>query len=138
MRIVVALPQLAGLIDELVLEDAASIAPDGAEMLRFMANLAQNMGEQVQFAAYAEQLRQQGAEFDELINEVVQQTEHEPELLKLELEGAIRQMRIKVLISEQENLVKNMPLDELQKARYREITRLLALLKNGDVAGLQR
>lgn len=138
MRIVVALPQLAGLIDELVLEDAASIAPDGAEMLRFMTNLAQNMGEQVQFAAYAEQLRQQGAEFDELINEVVQQTEHEPELLKLELEGAIRQMRIKVLISEQENLVKNMPLDELQKARYREITRLLALLKNGDVAGLQR
>ncbi len=138
MRLVVALPQLAGLIDQFVLQDAASVAPDGAEMLGFMVGLAQNMGPNVQFAAYAEQLRQQGGDFDELINEALQQDEPDPELLKQELEGAIRQMRIRVLVAEQEFLVQSMPMDEAKKLRYREISRLLALLKNGDVAGLQR
>lgn len=138
MRIVVALPQLAALIDDNALDDAGSIAPDGAEMLRFMVYLAQGMGEYVQFAAYAEQLRGHSSDFDDLINESLQQAEQDPELLKLELEGAIRQMRIRVLVIEQESLVQSMAMDEQKKARYREISRLLALLKRGDVAGLQR
>ncbi len=138
MRIVVALPQLAHEIDSYALEDAGSIAPDGAELLRYMVELAQSMGQHVQFAAYAEQLRSQGSDFDDLINEALQQSEQDPELLKQELEGAIRQMRIRVLVLEQENLVQSMAMDEQKKARYREISRLLALLKRGDVAGLQR
>ncbi len=138
MRIVVALPQLAHEIDSYALEDAGSIAPDGAELLRYMVELAQSMGQHVQFAAYAEQLRSQGSDFDDLINEALQQSEQDPELLKQELEGAIRQMRIRVLVLEQENLVQSMAMDEQKKARYREVSRLLALLKRGDVAGLQR
>ncbi|MBI3283835.1 MAG: DNA primase [Burkholderiales bacterium] len=129
MRILVAHPALAGMLDAAVLAEAAMLAPDGAEMLTQLVNIAQGMGEQAQFAALAEQLRLTGADFDALIAEIAGQTETDPDLVRLELAGAIRQIKSQALKIEAERLVASGLREEADKARWREIMQLQEQLR---------
>ena len=134
MRILVAHPSLAMMLDESVLADAAVLAPDGADMLRTLVFTAQSMGENAQFAALAEQLRVASADFDALIAEIAEQAESEIDIVRLELTGALRQMRSQVLRSEMEGLAARGLQAPEDIARYREIMQLQELLRKQAAA----
>ncbi len=134
MRILVAHPSLAMMLDENVLADAAVLAPDGADMLRNLVFTAQSMGENAQFAALSEQLRAGGSDFDALIAEIAEQAETDIDIVRLELAGALRQMRHQVLRAEAESLaVRGLRTPE-DMARYREIVQLQDQLKKQAAA----
>ncbi|MFZ6779960.1 DNA primase [Undibacterium sp. Ji83W] len=134
MRILVAHPSLAMMLDESVLADAAALAPDGANMLRSLVFTAQSMGENAQFAALAEQLRSLGSDFDALIAEMAEQAETDIDIVRLELAGALRQMRHQVLKLEMEGLAARGLRDPEDIARYREITQLQDQLRKQAAA----
>ncbi|MDO8177788.1 MAG: DNA primase [Undibacterium sp.] len=124
MRILVAHPSLAFMLDESILDDAAKLAPDGAEMLTQLVSVSQEMGEQANFAALAERLRATGSDFDILIAEIAEQTETDFDVVKLELAGALRQISSQVLKVEMMRLAAGGLRDPADIARYREITLL--------------
>ncbi|MFZ6722490.1 DNA primase [Undibacterium sp. Ji49W] len=129
IRILVAHPSLALMLDENMLADAAMLAPDGAAMLGQLVAIAQSMGEHAQFAALAEQLRASGSDFDALIAEVAEQTETDIDMVRQELSGAIRQVRFQVLRSELDALAARGLREEADIARYREIMLLQGQLR---------
>ncbi|MFZ6759097.1 DNA primase [Undibacterium sp. Ji50W] len=129
IRILVAHPSLAMMLDDSMLSDAAMLAPDGAAMLGQLVAIAQSMGEHAQFAALAEQLRASGSDFDGLIAEVAEQTETDIDMVRQELLGAIRQVRFQVLRSELDALAARGLREEADIVRYREIMLLQAQLR---------
>lgn len=124
MRILVAHPSLAGMLDASILANAAKLAPDGAEMLTHLVIVSQQMGESANFAALAEHLRATGSDFDALIAEIAEQTETEFDVVKLEVAGALRQISSQVLKLEMMQLAAGGLRDAKDIARYREITQL--------------
>ena len=134
MRLVMAFPPLAALLDQVAMADAAKLAPDGAEMLQSLVQAALSLGEYGQFAALAEVLRGTGNDFDGLITEIAGQGDIDPELARLELNGAIRQMRMQALRAEADHLVARGLADEASRQRWREIMGLLEQLKKQPVA----
>jgi DNA primase len=122
MRILVAHPSLAGMLSGSALADIAKLAPDGAEMLSFLVEMAQSMGEQANFAALAESLRATGSDYDVLIAEIAEQTETDFDVVKVELAGALRQISSQVLKVEKGRLAAAGLREPEDIARYREIT----------------
>ncbi|MFZ6686899.1 DNA primase [Undibacterium sp. SXout11W] len=133
MRILVAYPALSAMLDQSLLAEAAVLAPDGAAMLMQLVTIAQSMGEGAQFAALAEQLKAVSQDYDGLIAEVAEQTDTDPDLVKLELTGAIRQIRSQALKSEAERLVASGLRSDEDKARWREIMQLQETLRQQAV-----
>ncbi len=122
MRILVAHPSLASMLSPAILADASKLAPDGAEMLSQLVALAQQLGEQANFAALAESLRATGTDFDALIAEIAEQSESDFDVVKIELAGALRQICAQVLKIEQGQLAAGGLREPGDIARYREIT----------------
>ena len=124
LRILVAHPSLAVMMTPAMMDDAAKIAPDGAEMLKQLVLIAQPMGEQANFAALAENLRATSADFDPLIAEIAEQVESDVDVVAMELAGALRQIRTQVLKMEMEQLAQRGLREAQDVARYREIMQL--------------
>ena len=124
MRILVAHPSLAGMLDVAMRANIAKLAPDGAEMLSFLVGAAQAMGEQANFAALAEALRASGSDYDVLIAEIAEQTETDFDVVKVELAGALRQISSQVLKMEIGQLAAAGLKEPADIARYREIIQL--------------
>ena len=121
MRLILAHPPLADLMDESALSAAMAMAPDGAEMLRQLVAAAQSLGQQAQFASLAQQLRSLNADFDELIIEIAAQNEIDVELHREELVGAIRNLKIQEIKAEQTRLANSGLQNESDKLRYYEL-----------------
>ena len=134
LRILVAHPSLAVMISENVLDDAARLSPDGADMLKQLVATAQPLGEHANFAALAESLRATGSDFDPLIAEIAEQVESGVEIVSLELAGALRQMRTQVLKMEMEQLVAGGLREPQEVARYREIMQLQDAIRREALA----
>jgi DNA primase len=129
MRILVAHPSLSLTLDQDFLNDAAKLAPDGAAMLGQLVEVAQAMGEQASFAALAERLHTAGSDFNPLIAEIAQQTETNIKVAKIELRGAVRQIKGQILKSEMEQLAATGLREPETIARYREIAQLQNTLR---------
>ena len=121
MRIILAYPQLAELMDAAALAAAAEMAPDGAQMLTQLVDVAQSVGQPAQFAALAEHLRSQNADFDELILEISGQTETDEQLMRLELIGAIRKLKTQKMEAEQRQLANSGLKNADDMSRYYEL-----------------
>ena len=133
MRIMLAYPQLADLMDEAALSAAVQMSPDGAQMLGALVEAAQSLGQPAQFAALAERLRSLNADFDELILEIAGQTETDEQLMRLELLGAIRKIKSQQLEAEQRQLANGGLKTPLDMTRYYEIKRQLDELRRQAV-----
>lgn len=121
LRLLVAHPILASELDEAALSAISWSAPDGGVMLRQLVSTATELKERASFASLVEILRNQGADFDELIAEIASQSESDAGLARLELAGAVRQTTMKMLKAEQDQLAAAGLADEVARARYREI-----------------
>jgi DNA primase len=66
-------------------------------------------------------LRNQDADFDEIVSEIAAQSESDVDYARLELAGAVRQTTMKMLKAEQEQLAAEGLASESARLRYREI-----------------
>ena len=125
MRLILAHPVSSRLIDDSAMAAAESLAPDGAQMLKSLVDAARLLGEQAQFASLAQHLRSINADFDELIMEIVAQSEIDVELHQAELVGAIRTIKGQQIKAEQTKLANSGLQTEADRLRYYELKRQL-------------
>jgi DNA primase len=121
MRILVAQPILVADIDQSALDAISQLAPDRAEMLGRLVEAIRSLGEQASFAMLTERLRTENDEFDELITEIAAEQESDVDAVRLELAGAVRQTKMRVLTEESKRLAASGLPDEASKQRFQEI-----------------
>jgi DNA primase len=122
MRLLVAHPALGAELEESALVAILHFAPDGGAMLNQLIAASKIMGPQANFALLAEHLRIGGSDFEPLIAEIAAEPASEIEAARLELAGAVRQTRMKLLKSELDELVTSGLSPEEISQRYRQIT----------------
>jgi len=116
MRLLLAHPVLSQELGPDAIDAIALSAPDRADMLMQLVEPAQAMGAQANFAALSEHLRISNADFDPLIDEIATGRDYDLELARLELAGAVRQIRMLAIKAELEQLhSSNLSLDEIRK-----------------------
>jgi DNA primase len=120
MRLLVAHPMLAAIMDEAALIAADRFAPDGGAMMRQLVGLIRQLGPNPGFAALAEHLRSEGSDFDPLIAEIAAAVETDVELARLELAGAVRQTKMKMLKAEAAELMTSKLSPEEISKRFHE------------------
>jgi DNA primase len=121
LRILVAHPELAAGLDQDALDVLSRLAPERAEILLQLVATSQSMGEHATFAALAEQLRASGGEFEDLIAEIAADQESDSNTARLELAGALRQTKMKLLKTEMEQLAAGGLQAEEARQRYRQL-----------------
>jgi DNA primase len=129
MRILVAHPVLAREMDHSAIEAVMQTTPDQAEMLQHLISAACELGENANFAALSENLRASGSDFDAIIAEIATEAESDVDVVRVELAGAIRQTKIKLIVAEAKQLIAAGLASEEAKARYRELTQMQEQLK---------
>jgi DNA primase len=129
MRILVAHPSLAHEMDHAAIAAVTQTTPDQAEMLQQLIAAAQALGENANFAALSENLRATGGDFGAIIAEIATEPESEINVVRLELAGAIRQTKIKLIKAEIDQLAASGLASEEARARYRELMQLQEQLK---------
>jgi DNA primase len=121
MRVLVTYPYLSLQMDQAALDAVSQFAPEHAELVLQLVATGQALGERGNFAALAEQLHAQGSDFDGLIKEVAASSDSDPDAARLELIGAVRQVKMQLLKRELDQLMSSgLPPDQI-KARYMEI-----------------
>ncbi|MBC7414947.1 MAG: DNA primase [Herminiimonas sp.] len=138
MRLLVAHPALARDLDEPAMAAVAHFAPDGAQMLGQLVEASLSMGPQANFAGLAEHLRTQGSDFDPLIAEIAAESESEFETARLELAGAVRQTRMKLLKAELDQLAATGLGSDAARERYRDLTIQQEQLRRQAIAEIER
>jgi DNA primase len=129
MRLLMAHPVFANELNDLDIAALRSASPDNGELLVQLIAASGTLGDQPTFAALAEQLRAQNADFDWLIAEIAAEGDSNPDAARLELAGAIRQTKLKILKAEQEQLANAGLTTEQAKSRYRELSHQQEQLK---------
>lgn len=120
MRLLVAHPMLAAGLDENALASIRDAAADDGMVVQ-LVDAIRTMGDQVSFAALAEHLRREGADFDALVAEVAADSGSGLEVSRRELAGALRQIEMRMLKLEMDRLATGgLKLEESQ-VRYREL-----------------
>ncbi|MDQ7970783.1 MAG: DNA primase [Oxalicibacterium faecigallinarum] len=129
MRLLVAHPLLVDEFDPASLDAVMQLAPDHADMLAQLVTMCREMGEAARFAVLAEALREVSGDYDAMIAEIAADTESEADVVRLELRGAIRQVRLQSIKAEMEQVASGGLSDEVSKNRYRELMMLQDQLK---------
>ncbi|WP_420473090.1 DNA primase [Noviherbaspirillum sp. ST9] len=132
IRLLVAHPSLADVLDQAALDAVAQLAPDNAAMLMQLIDACRALGPHANFAALAEQLRAQSSDFDVLIAEIAADSESEVDTARLELAGAVRQTKMQLLKGELERLATTGLATEEARARYRELMQKQEQLRRGQ------
>jgi DNA primase len=122
IRAIVTHPSLALQLDEAAQDAFRQFGPDQCEHLVHLVRMAQELGENGTFAALAQQLKEQGPEYDAIIGEIAAAPEPEIETERVWLTATVRQLKLDVLKAELNQLfAAGLPSEELG-VRYREIT----------------
>ncbi|WP_373988840.1 DNA primase [Duganella sp. BuS-21] len=122
MRLLVAHPALSMEVDAAALAAFQLFGAEAAERLAQLTEAAQVLGEQGNFAAFAQHLKSLGDEYDELIGEIVKEPESDRDTERMVLRAAIRQVKLDALKLELSQLfAAGLSSDEIG-VRYRELT----------------
>ena len=121
MRILVAHPELAHEIDEEAQTGFNHFGPDAAERLTQLVEQARSLGPHGTFAALAQLLKAEGADFDAIISAIASEPESDVDNDRAWIAGAIRQVKLDALKNELNSLfAAGLSSDEFG-LRYREI-----------------
>jgi len=121
LRILVAHPHLALLLDETALKTFDHFGEEGADRLRHLVEIAQELGEHGTFAALSQQLREETTEYDGMIAEIAAEPENEVEGDRIVLLSSVRQIKMDSLKQELNQLFSSGLTPDQVSARYREI-----------------
>ena len=122
IRAIVTHPSLALQMDEAALEACVQFGPEQCEHLVHLVQTAQALGPEGTFAALAQQLKEQGPEYDAIIGEIAAAPEPELETERLWLAATVRQLKLDMLKTELNQLFSAGLSSEELGVRYREIT----------------
>ena len=136
LRLLVAHPVLTAELDDGAL-DALAHFEDSADLFAQLIAAGASMGEQATFAALAEHLRAGEADFSAMIAEIAAESETDVNLARLELAGAVRQTKMKMVKGEMENLASTGLQNEEARSRYRELMLLQEQLRREAAAETQ-
>ncbi len=120
MRLLLMYPQFAARLNESDVGTIADFSPDKGELLRTVLDGIHDLGEQGTYATLVEYLRSSGVNCEQLVLETLER-EYEEELAQLELEGAVRQIRLRMLASEMEKILSSSMETEEKALRYNEL-----------------
>ena len=137
MRLLVAHPTLVAELDDGALDALAYVAPESVEMFVQLLSAGSQMGESANFAALSEYLRAAGPDFESLIREIAAEASSDFALARMELAGAIRQTKMKMITAELKRLGDGGLPDEESKLQFRELMQQQATLRRqaDDEAG---
>jgi len=121
LRILVAHPHLALLLDEAALKSFDHFGEESADRLRHLVETAQALGEHGTFAALSQQLREVTNEYDAMIAEIAAEPENEVEGDRIVLLSSVRQIKMDSLKQELNQLFSTGLTPDQVSARYREI-----------------
>ena len=121
LRILVAHPHLALLLDETALRAFDYFGEEGADRLRHLIETAQALGEHGTFAALSQQLREVTTEYDRMIAEIAAEPENEVDGDRIVLLSSVRQIKMDSLKQELNQLFSSGLTPDQVSARYREI-----------------
>lgn len=121
LRILVAHPHLALLLDEAALQSFDHFGEEGADRLRHLVETAQALGEHGTFAALSQQLKEVTTEYDGMIAEIAAEPENEVEGDRIVLLSSVRQIKMDSLKQELNQLFSTGLTPDQVSARYREI-----------------
>ena len=121
LRILVAHPHLALLLDEQALQAFDYFGEESSDRLRHLVETAQALGEHGTFAALSQQLREVTNEYDAMIAEIAAEPENEVEGDRIVLLSSVRQIKMDSLKQELNQLFSSGLTPDQVSARYREI-----------------
>ena len=123
MRLLLLYPEFAALLGEEDVGAIVAFSPDKGGLLLAVLGAIGELGERLNYASLVEQLRADGVECEQLVKET-QDREYEEEPARMELLGAVRQIRLRVLAAEMEKLVTSSMEAGEKKRRYLELREL--------------
>lgn len=133
IRAMVTHPSLALQVDEAALEAFRQFGPEQCEHLVHLVQTAQALGEGATFAALAQQLKEQGPEYDAIIGEIAAAPEPDIDTESQWLKATVRQLKLDVLKAELNQVFSAGLSPEELGIRYRELTaRQDMLLREGQ------
>jgi DNA primase len=122
IRVLICHPALSLMLDSDAQAAFNQFGAEAAERLVQLTQLAQSLGEQGSFAVLAQQLKEQGAEYDTIIGEIAAAPEPEIEAERMWLSATVRQLKGDALKRELDQLFTAGLSSEEIGVRYREIT----------------
>ena len=122
IRVLICHPALSLMLDGEAQAAFNQFGAEAAERLVQLTQLAQSLGEQGSFAVLAQQLKEQGAEYDAIIGEIAAAPEPEIEAERMWLSATVRQLKGDALKKELDQLFTAGLSSEEIGVRYREIT----------------
>ena len=131
IKLIILYPALALELTEKIAYPLKEIVAE-MESLQTILDLAVSEAPTENFAAFVEKIRATTTEFDTFIAEISAQPVMERETARLELRGAIKQIKLKFLQTKLEILAKTGLKNAEQQAKYRELTTLQKNLKNSE------
>lgn len=137
MRLLVTHPTLSAAFDESALAAVAHFAPDGAAMLTQLVEAGRSLGPGATFAGLAERLRTENGDFDALIADVAADSESNFDTARLELAGAVRQTKMKLLKAAIAELIAAGLVTEEAREHYRQLTLLQEQLRRDAAAEIE-
>lgn len=120
MRLLLMYPQFVGRLSEADIQVVAAFSPDKGRLLQTVLDAIRDLGEQGSYAALVEYLRADGVDCEQLVQETLER-EYGEEPALLELKGAIRQIRLRMLASDMERLFSSSMTTEEKRRRYDEL-----------------
>ena len=113
-------PRFASCLSEPDIRAITAFSPDKGALLRTVLDAIRELGEQGSYVALVEYLRTGGVNCEQLVQETLER-EYEEELALLELKGAVRQIRLRMLASEIEGVLSSQLATEEKRRRYGEL-----------------
>jgi len=136
LRILVAHPHLALLLDETAISTFEHFGEEGADRLRHLVETAQSLGEHGTFAALSQHLREETNEYDGMIAEIAAEPENEVEGDRIVLLSSVRQIKMDSLKNELNQLFSSGLTPDQVSTRYREIVAQQDLLAREAAADM--
>ena len=128
MRLLLMYPQFAARLSEADIGAIVDFSPDKGDLLKTVLSAIRELGEQGSYATLVEYLRSGKVDCEQLVHETLDR-EYEQELALMELVGAVRQIRSRVLASEMEKLFSSGLVGEEENRRYYELKKQQEELK---------
>lgn len=129
MRLLVAHPVLVDEIDAVAHAAIVGLAADHADMFVQLVTVCREMGPNANFAVLAESLQEISSDFETLIADIAADSDTDPDACRLELRGAVRQVRQQAIKAEIEQVIAGGLADEHSRNRYRELMMLQEQLR---------
>ncbi len=129
MRILIAHPALSMDMDHAAIVALAHAVPDQANILAQLISACQALGDNANFAALTESLRTTGLDFEQMIAEFAAEPESDIDVVRVELAGAIRQAKMKLIKGELDQLASSGLGSDDARTRYRELMQQQGQLK---------